>query len=114
MVLRKEQFHVRQAAASESLLEPCSLSAKFPRIVEFLAQTTWEDGSLRQTGTITLMTHEGVLKAALNDRESSSSAFVSGNSLLSLLKAVETGLESGSLEFRVKAPFKPGTPRRRT
>jgi hypothetical protein len=81
----------------------CALSKKYPALSEFLSSLTWEDGSVRATGTITLMCDQGVMKAALNDRDSMCGTFVSGRSLTALLEAIEAGLAGGSLEWRAKA-----------
>lgn len=105
MPLKKDTFVPRPAGSSAISLEPCSLSKLYPTVVEFLSSATWEDGTSRETGTITLLTHEGQLKAAVNDRGSSTSAFVSARSLTALLKAIEAGLAQGTLEFRAKPSY---------
>jgi hypothetical protein len=113
-MLKREQFRVHASGVAETCLELCALSKQVPSLIEFLSQSTWEDGTSRQTGTLTVMVHDGVLKAAVNDRESSSSAFVSGKSFTSLLKAVDKGLAEGSLDFRVKVPYTPQRGKKRT
>jgi hypothetical protein len=82
-------------------------SKRYPTLLEFLCVVKWEDGSVRQSGTVTLMAEDGLFKAAMNDRDAGVSCFVSGKSPGSLLEAMEKGLVTGSLEWRRKTPFKP-------
>lgn len=113
MALQKSQFQRLSEGPLPASWEACSLSKDFPALADFLCQEVWEDGSGRVTGTITLMLHEGVLKAAVNDRETSSSAFVSGKSLRGLLSTVNKGLMEGTLLFRRKPQASPnGRPRK--
>lgn len=93
--------------------ESCALSKSYPTVCEFLSSVTWPDGSPRVTGTITLLCELGTLKAALNDRDASASAFVSANSFTTLLKAIEAGLSDGSLDWRLKEASGGRSPGRR-
>lgn len=85
----------------------CKLAERFPTLWEFLTSSKWEDGGERCTGTMTLMAEQGMVKAALNDRDAGASCFVSGRTLSSLLEAVEKGLDGASLEWRVKRDERP-------
>src|SRR5262245_21176107 len=89
---------------------PCKLSEKYPHLWRFLADDQWEDGEARHPGSITLLCDQGWLKAALNDRDGRVTAFVTGDSLEGLLRAIDKGLEGLSLEWRA---WKEGGPSRR-
>lgn len=77
---------------------------KHPALVEFLTLSQWEDGSLRETGTVLLFAEDGVWKACLNDRDAAKVAFVSGTSLEDVLVRAEAGLEEGDLDWRGRKP----------
>lgn len=74
--------------------------SKYPGISEFLSLETWEDGSPRLRGTITLFFEEGLWKASLNDREYERSCFVTKHSLEALLTAIEVGIVKDSHDWR--------------
>lgn len=84
------------------------LKATYPAVFEFLYLEKWDDGAARETGTILLFTHDGGLKAALNDRDGSLTAFLSAVGLKDLLGSLNTGLMEGTIEWRRARSFKPG------
>jgi len=72
----------------------------YPNVVEFLAMQAWPDGTARSTGTVMLMVEGGRWKCWVHDRDASLGAFVSAADLTALLKSLNTGLESGGLDWR--------------
>jgi hypothetical protein len=94
-------------------LQDCAWQKKFPTVAEFLCQQTWQDGAARLTGTITLLFEDGIVKAALNDRDGGCSAFVSARTFTSLWEALEKGLAGDGLEWRVKRDPPLGGPRKK-
>lgn len=72
-----------------------------PALWEYLTMQTWEDGTPRETATVSIFVGSGGLQAALNDRDVGRVAFVTGTSLAGLLDALETGLQNESLDWRV-------------
>lgn len=100
MVLKRGHLKVSPPGSSGTQCEPCALMKSHPFLWAFLTQCTWEDGSSRLTGTLTLSMWDGGLRIALNDRETESSAFLSGSSFTSLLKLANAALEEGKVEFR--------------
>lgn len=82
---------------------PCDL-AGYPSIIAFLADPVWEDGKPRETGTILLLTQDGVWKAWVNDKAGKVSAFVSAASLRDLLDVVNDGIELDQLDWRRDRP----------
>lgn len=104
-----QRFAGGAAGPSSSSRPPtcCPWLGKFPTVVEFLSMSLWPDGARRETGTITLLCESGQWKAALNDRDANVSAFVSGETMTALFKAIEEGLTEGRLDWRVKREFVP-------
>jgi len=77
----------------------------FPRLVEYLEATTWEDGGRRETATLMLLVEDGWLKGCLNDRANGCSLWVSSDSLAGLMDTLEGHLDRGDGEWRVRKPF---------
>lgn len=84
----------------------------FANVLEFLSMRIWPDGSRRETGTLTLSVEGDVWKATLKDRDSAGVAFVTARTPDDLLKAMDKGLEAGSLEWR-DDKFQGGSGKRR-
>lgn len=76
------------------------VAKKFPRLAEYLAATLYDDGTRRETSTLSIFVEDGRLKVALNDRDEESSAYVTGDTLAGLLGALEEGLGDDSLDWR--------------
>lgn len=73
---------------------------KYPALSEFLWLDQWDAETPRTRGTFTVFFEEGSFKAALNDRDGGSVAFVSKGSFTALLDALEKGLVGHSLDWR--------------
>jgi len=73
---------------------------RFPALCEFMAAVTWEDGSRRVTGTLTVFAEDGMAKCCLNDRSQGLVAFASADSLLGLLDAAEAILRGTAGSWR--------------
>lgn len=97
---------LRKAAPPESPTaaagpaDPGEWSASFPALSEFLAATTWADGSSRIPGTLTLFTDGCLWKLCLSDKAQSLVAFTSGSSPLHAFQSAEQGLVTGTLDWR--------------
>lgn len=76
------------------------MAKSHPALWEYLTLDQWEDGSHRQTSTLSVFWGSNGLQAALNDREAGLVAFASGDSLDVLLAALEHGLQTDSLDWR--------------
>lgn len=73
----------------------------FPTLVAFLADTKWDDGTPRETGSLSVFIDQGRLKISVNDRDLNRSAYVTAEGLMEGLKTVERGLSADSLEWRL-------------
>lgn len=72
----------------------------FPCLHEHLCCGQWEDGKARTPSTLLLFCEEGLWKACLNNRAEGLVAFVTAPDQAGLMKAVEEGLEAGTLDWR--------------
>lgn len=79
---------------------------KHPALVEFMTLEAFDDGQLRQTTTVLLFSESGVYKACVSDRDGGRVAFVTAGGLVSLLDAVEAGLQQSSLDWRPARKWK--------
>jgi hypothetical protein len=84
-----------------SVYDPAELDA-WGALLEFLLCETFPDGSRRQTGTLLLFSDEGRLKGCLCDREQSIVGFVSGTSLMQVLRDVEQQLRDDRVDWRAQ------------
>lgn len=83
--------------------KPMSLAdfgADYPRLFEMFTVTEYEDGTSRDTSSISVFYDEGRLKLCLNDKQEGFSAFVTANSVEEGLLALEVGLEEDRLLVR--------------
>nr|CDL66643.1 unnamed protein product [uncultured bacterium] len=77
-----------------------SWERKHPALMEFLLDETYDDGSPRQTSTISLFVEDGTFKAALNDRDLRRSLYVAAATVLGTLDAIEAALGNGTATWR--------------
>jgi hypothetical protein len=72
----------------------------YPALYEFLTLTVWEDGSMRQCGSLTLFVDQSLWKCCLSDKDGHRVAFVSGGSVEGVLQAAEGGIVRSELDWR--------------
>lgn len=77
-----------------------AVAVDVPSLCEFLARQCWDDGEIRERGSILLVAQEGVWKGWVNDRDGNRSAWVSATSLCDLLALIDQGLEQDALPWR--------------
>jgi hypothetical protein len=73
---------------------------EYPALWEHLSLRSWDDGSPRETSTLSVFLGAQGLQAALNDRDGGRVAFVTAVSLQGLLGALEAGIRSDTLDWR--------------
>lgn len=71
-----------------------------PSLVAFLSDMTYSDGSTRKTGTLMLMTEDGVWKAWLHERELGVGAFLTGATPDSLMASIDAALGGDKVPWR--------------
>lgn len=82
-------------------------SREYPVLTQFLT-LAGHGGAQRVTGSLLLFCEDGKWKACLSDRDEGYYAFCSADSFTGLLGALEKGLKSGSLDWRVSKNKRPG------
>jgi hypothetical protein len=69
-------------------------------LTAFLADTKYDDGKPRKTGTITVFFEDGYWKLCISDRDVGETAWLTGGDLLTLLDMAELEMDGGELEWR--------------
>ena len=82
----------QQDAARSTGCPDEALMKKYPRIVEYLTTTQWEDGSSRQTSSVAITINDGMIQVALNDKELKQSMYSSAGSMTEALGLMEKAL----------------------
>lgn len=90
----------------------CDVIDLFPSLYAFLADTTWDDGAARRTGSLLLCTEDGMWKCWLNDRAFARTCWLSGETLTEVLTSADRGLERDSLTWRADRKGAPGSGRK--
>jgi len=83
----------KQTPDAIGLTDDAKFVAAFPRVHEFLTCDKWDDGKSRVTGSLSLFIEQGVWKACLNDRDTEASLYVTGETTLACMKALEGRLD---------------------
>lgn len=84
----------QQGAVDRPCANDQELARKFPHLHQHLTLNVYEDGSPRQTCSLTVFAQSGRFRAFLNDRDSGGSIGVEGEGLQGLLRALEAELAS--------------------
>lgn len=93
---------VREAGGLPRVQQDSPLAKSYPAFFAFLTDTTWDDGSPRETGTAMVMAGDGLVKFWLHDREGSGrSLWVSGETVEDCLAGADDAIATGSGEWRV-------------
>lgn len=101
---RRRQAPVR--AAGSGVKRDPRVEKDFPATWDLMTTTKLKDGTSVATLTILVFCQDGLWKACVNDRQGEVSSFVSAETALGLLQAIEEGLAGDSLEWRASKPYK--------
>jgi hypothetical protein len=104
-MLKRREAQAGGSALSQQPFDSGAWSKPYPMVVEFLTQQLWEDGSARETGTLSISAEDSVWKGCLRDRAQGVFCFLSGKTPGALLEALEKGLTNDSLPWRVDKPW---------
>ncbi len=94
------------ATSSGSGMEPggavtdANVRAKYPALLEYLTTTKWEDGSPRETSTLTIFVEGGQFKVAVNDRALKRSVYVTARTLQDALAAAQEAVAGDAADWR--------------
>ena len=84
--------------------------ADYPNVFGFLTETTYDDGKPRMTGSISIFTQLGVLKASVSDRDNKRNFYVEALTLHELIGMIEQGICDDNTEWRNQQPFQKTPP----
>lgn len=96
--MKRDEGSPRSASGGSSL--EGSVLSQCPTLVAYLTDSAWDDGSKRETSTLTVFAEHGRIKLCLNDRENGRSAWVSGRTLEDALAGLEADLAGGEADWR--------------
>lgn len=100
MALSKPNVASRDPGTSSSSCSPGQLLSTFAEIWDFLTKPTYQDGTQRLLGKVSLACSSGGLQVTLTDPSSSSYCCLTAASLDDAFLALEVGLKDGSLPWR--------------
>lgn len=98
--------HMRRRRVKEEnkgqapVYQDCEGTGLFPNLAAFIRDQQYDDGTVRETGTILLFVEDGRYKVWLHDRDTACSCFVTNTTLCNLLEAAEVALGQDNLEWR--------------
>jgi hypothetical protein len=104
MGLKKRSAGLERSSQGASIESFGSWAKTYPSLCEFLASTTYEDGSSRECGTLTLGTADGRLRVSLNDKDTNQYCFLTADSLEKALKRACQAIEAGDGDWRESDP----------
>jgi len=99
MLSRKMDRKVQGLGATP--VDPCELALQVPTLYDYLGQTAWPDGTVRQTSSLLLFQQDGMFKGMLKDTECGLCLWIAGKSLTGLLASLEAALNDPNAEWRV-------------
>lgn len=93
-----DQIRKLSRPAQGAVDRPCAndqeIARKFPHLHQHLTLTSYEDGSPRQTCSLTFFAQQGRFRGFLNDRDSGGAIGVEADGLQGILRALEAELAS--------------------
>ncbi len=96
----KKPTIANDAAGKPVELKDNEFVKKWPTVLSYLSDDTWDNGDTRKTSTLTLFIEESAFKIALNDRDLEQSVYLTGESLRDVLDATEKCLRSNTADWR--------------
>lgn len=91
-------------AAGASVNAPDAIDAgfrkKYPTLLAYLSDETWDDGTDRETSTITIRVDGGLLQVSVNDRALRQSVYCTSQGLHEALGLLEEALVKGTVTWR--------------
>jgi len=73
---------------------------KYPVLCEYLSHMEYDDGSKRELSTLTVKEQDGRVLLSLNDKDTSSTAYISGEDVAAALASLERALVAGNADWR--------------
>lgn len=79
--------------------------ADFPNLFGFLTETKYDDDKPRLTGSISIFTQVGVLKASISDKDNKRVAYVEALTLHELVETIERAIFAEDTVWREQQPY---------
>lgn len=92
-----------KSESSTNPVEDKEFAGDYPALYEYLAAVLFDDGTPRETSTLTVFVEHGRFKAAVNDRQNEGVLFCTANTYGELLEVIEECLKSGEGDWRDKS-----------
>ncbi len=99
MALKKDE--VRKVEGGTNGVKDPGAEKRFPRLFAHLTQTSWEDGTPRETSSVILFSQDGCYKAMLRDKAAALCLWVACPQLEKLLDVLEQSLADEKSVWRV-------------
>jgi len=96
----KKPVPVDGASATPATMIFVGCMAKLPLLSEHMGTTVYDDGSARETSTVSLFVEDGCMRAALNDRDNRRSLYISAEGVEACLKGLEAMLADERAQWR--------------
>jgi hypothetical protein len=92
----------RKVAGQEQACAPDPRALKeCPTVWAYLTQTTWSDGTRRETSSVLMFQQDGMIKAMLRDADAGLCLWVAARSFYGAFSALEAALNDPNAEWRV-------------
>lgn len=101
----KRPTPAQEKCASANGVSDAQFVAKYPTILSYLTDESWDDGKARELSALSWTIKDGSWQLALNDKALKQSLYTSGPTMTEALKLLEACLASGSGSWR---PWKRG------
>jgi len=106
MALSRPTTPLTEGSSAQALNDP-DFRRRLPTLLEYLSQTTWDDGSPRLTSTLLVFIDDGVLKVCLNDRACERALWVASGTFSGALAELDESLANPQAPWRASRPGRP-------
>ncbi len=97
----KKRAELTGQTGTAAEIQPCGWAMEHPALYEFVALTTYEDGSPRTPGSFTIFQKtEGGIGICISDKDTGEVAFAVADCFTTLFEVVERKLTVGTLDWR--------------
>jgi len=81
----------------------------YPNIFAFLTETVYDDGKPRMTGSISLFTQLGVLKASVSDKDNKRVCYLEASNLMELIQLIDMSICAEDTVWKDQQPYRQPT-----
>jgi hypothetical protein len=99
-VMKRPDHTPSKAAGQVGKCSDDTWTKKYPRILEYLTDDKYDDGSARDVSALSISIRDGDIALALNDKDLKCSLYTQAESLTTAMRLMEEALASGKGEWR--------------